>query len=132
MDPKPVERSRPPAYPTRREVLAGAATFVLTGLTECSFCFAAAEGERVSVAPIFEHGEGRGATGCVVISPPVFLSEEEALQIVKEELAKHGVKLAAGPLLKDLRIAPRRTQQIEDDEKSKKVVVDESTPRRCG
>jgi hypothetical protein len=45
------------------------------------------------VAPIFEHGEGRGATGCVVTSPPVFLSEEEALQVIREELAKRGVAL---------------------------------------
>ena len=46
------------------------------------------------VAPIFQHGEGRAATGCVVISPPVFLTEEEALQVIKEELGKHGVSLA--------------------------------------
>ena len=40
------------------------------------------------VAPIFQHGEGRGATGCIVMSPPVFLSEEEALLVVREELGK--------------------------------------------
>jgi hypothetical protein len=45
------------------------------------------------VAPIFEHGEGRGATGCIVLAPPVFLSEEEALQVIREELATHGVTL---------------------------------------
>lgn len=47
--------------------------------------------ERVAaaaiVAPIFEHGEGRGLTGCAVVSPAVFLSEEEALQVVREELS---------------------------------------------
>jgi hypothetical protein len=45
------------------------------------------------VAPIFEHGEGRGADGCVVITPPVFLSEEAALQVIREELAAKGVTL---------------------------------------
>jgi hypothetical protein len=45
------------------------------------------------VAPIFHHGDGRGATGCMVMSPPVFLSEEEALQVVREELASKGVQL---------------------------------------
>jgi hypothetical protein len=45
------------------------------------------------VAPIFSHGEGRGSMGCVVVSPPVFLSEEEGLAIIKEELAKTGVVL---------------------------------------
>jgi hypothetical protein len=46
----------------------------------------APEQERYSVAPVFIHGEGRGATGCVVVSPPVFLSEAEALEIIWEEL----------------------------------------------
>ncbi|MGD9128680.1 MAG: hypothetical protein PVH19_14990, partial [Planctomycetia bacterium] len=50
----------------------------------------------IIVAPLFEHGEGRGAAGCVVVSPPVFLSEEEAMQIIKEELGKHGIKLDKG------------------------------------
>ena len=45
------------------------------------------------VAPIFQHGEGRGATGCIVMSPPVFLSEEEALQVIREEMAAKGVQL---------------------------------------
>jgi hypothetical protein len=45
------------------------------------------------VAPIFEHGEGRGATGCIVSAPPAFLSEEEGLSIIKEELSKKGVQL---------------------------------------
>jgi hypothetical protein len=42
--------------------------------------------ETFSVAPVFIHGEGRGATGCVVVSPPVFLSEAEALDVIWEEL----------------------------------------------
>jgi len=41
-----------------------------------------------AVAPLFVHGEGRGGTGCVMVSPPVFLSEEDARQIITEELAK--------------------------------------------
>ena len=57
------------------------------------------------VAPLFEHGEGRGSTGCVVTTPPVFLSEEEALQVIKEELAKHGVKLGVRLKLMDVVIS---------------------------
>jgi hypothetical protein len=45
------------------------------------------------VAPIFERGEGRGADGCMVMSPPVFLSEEAALQVIREEMAVKGVQL---------------------------------------
>ena len=42
---------------------------------------------------MFQHGEGRGATGCIVMSPPVFLSEEEALQVIREEMTAKGVQL---------------------------------------
>ncbi|PKM05554.1 MAG: hypothetical protein CVV17_03405 [Gammaproteobacteria bacterium HGW-Gammaproteobacteria-7] len=63
------------------------------------------------VAPIFEHGEGRGATGCVVVSPPVFLSEEEAMAVVREELARAGVTLTrAATTLSDVVLPQRRTQ----------------------
>jgi hypothetical protein len=96
MEPKPVDHSRQPSYPTRREVLAGAASFALVGLTGSNFLFADSETGKISVAPIFEHGEGRGATGCVVISPPVFLSEEEGMQILREELAKYKIDLKTG------------------------------------
>lgn len=63
------------------------------------------------VAPIFEHGEGRGATGCVVVSPPVFLSEEEAMAVVREELARAGVTLTrATTSFADVVIPQRRTR----------------------
>jgi hypothetical protein len=108
MEPQAVQQSRTPSYPTRREVLAGAATFAAASLCGRLCVFAATNEGKTIVAPIFEHGEGRGATGCVVVSPPVFLSEEEAMQIVREELAKHGVQLKAGAALKDVRIPVRR------------------------
>jgi hypothetical protein len=43
------------------------------------------------IAPIFVHGDGRGATGCVVMNPPVFLNEEEARQIVETEFKKENI-----------------------------------------
>lgn len=45
---------------------------------------------RVSV-PFFAHGEGRGAYGCVMVAPAVYLSEEEALQIIQEEAEAKGI-----------------------------------------
>ncbi len=47
-----------------------------------------AKAKPVRVAPVFQHGEGRGAFGCEVINPPVFLSEDEARQVINDE-AKH-------------------------------------------
>lgn len=45
------------------------------------------------VAPIFQHGDGRGTAGCLAVNPPVFLSEEEALQVIVEELGRAGVDI---------------------------------------
>ena len=45
------------------------------------------------VAPLFDHGEGRSWFGCVIVTPPVYLSEDEAWQVIDLELAKRGIKL---------------------------------------
>lgn len=42
-------------------------------------------------APVFVHGDGVGAGGCVMIAPPVYLSEEDALDIIITELKKEGL-----------------------------------------
>jgi len=111
MEPKPVQHYAAPKYPTRRDLMLGAAGFLLTDPAGCNDG-GGAEGAKppaggTVVAPIFKHGEGRGATGCVVTAPPVFLSEEEAMQIIREELAKHGVKLGSPMTLNDVKIAAR-------------------------
>lgn len=46
------------------------------------------------VAPLFVHGQGQGSFGCKVITPPVFLSEDEAKAVIREEAAKAGVLFA--------------------------------------
>lgn len=43
-----------------------------------------------NVAPIFAHGDGRGAAGCIVMSPPVFISEDEAMKIILDKLKAEG------------------------------------------
>jgi hypothetical protein len=92
MIPKPTTRLSTPAYPTRREFLAKGTLFLLaTGCGGCSRMDA-----HPVVAPIFEHGEGRAYIGCVSVTSPVFLSEEESLQIIIEELSKEGITLGEG------------------------------------
>lgn len=49
--------------------------------------------DSVKIAPIFAHGEGSGSTGCVVISPPVFISEIEAKELIFKRLKKEGFNL---------------------------------------
>lgn len=50
----------------------------------------------VNVAPLFLHGEGRGAFGCVMVAPPVFLSEEDALAVINEAAEEYGLKFTTG------------------------------------
>jgi hypothetical protein len=130
MEPQPVRQNKTPGYPTRREMLAGAAGFALAGLCGRMCVFAATEEGKTIVAPLFEHGEGRGATGCVVVSPPVFLSEEEAMQIIREELAKKGIRLKASEPLTNVRIPQRfKKQDVVDKgnghESVKETVVED-------
>lgn len=44
-----------------------------------------------TATPIFEHGAGRGSYGCESVAAPVFLSEEEAAQVIREEALLQGV-----------------------------------------
>lgn len=52
--------------------------------------------EKINVAPLFLHGEGRGAFGCVMVAPPVFLSEDDALAVINETAKEYGLKFTAG------------------------------------
>ena len=49
-----------------------------------------------TIAPMLSKAleeDGRGAFGCVAVDPPVFLSENEALNLIEQEFAKAGIKL---------------------------------------
>jgi hypothetical protein len=49
-----------------------------------------------SYIPLFEHGEGTGAVGCVSAVAPQYLSEEEAGEIIRAELLKAGIGSGKG------------------------------------
>ncbi len=55
----------------------------------------------ISVAPLFLHGEGLGAFGCVMVSPPAFLSEDEALSVINGVAKEYGLAFSTqgAPLL---------------------------------
>jgi hypothetical protein len=90
---------------------------------------------RLLVAPLFEHGQGRGSTGCVAISPPMFLSEEEALVIIKEELAKNGVILNKERVtIKDINITPGKYEgfgSFSSKLKDEPLVMDLNDPNKA-
>lgn len=115
MKPHPIRRYRVPRYPAKLQVISdpdlllqhtpptwravpemAGAVALLLAMNETAFGgqdkAAGAPAAAAIVAPVFEHGEGRGVIGCIVVSPPVFLSEEEALQVIQEELGRQGVQ----------------------------------------
>jgi len=47
--------------------------------------------DPVKIARIFSHGDGTGAIGCEVMSPPVFISEDEARKIIFTALKKENL-----------------------------------------
>jgi hypothetical protein len=96
-----LQRHQPPAWRRWPELTGAAGLFLLAGTARLSAADSSPKGSQnpaqakavAIVAPIFQHGEGRGATGCIVMSPPVFLSEQEALQVIREEMAATRVNL---------------------------------------
>lgn len=117
MKPNPVRKYRTPAYPTRLEALADPALLrehlpaawrlkpelagAIAILLAANACVNSSDkgtppsAKAAIVAPIFEHGGGRATAGCMVSAPPVFLSEEEALLVITDELTSAGLKVTA-------------------------------------
>ncbi len=84
-------RSMPERWKGNRYASAALSTLIVFTITACG------RGEQeyitpiekpTAVAPIFEHGDGRGSFGCMSVAPPSFLSEEEAFQVISEEAVK--------------------------------------------
>ncbi len=46
----------------------------------------------VPAVPLFVHGYGRGGFGCVSVNPPVFLSEDEALDVIRQTAEQEGIQ----------------------------------------
>ena len=64
------------------------------------------EAHKGLVAPVFIHGEGTGAYGCIAVTAPFFLSEEEAWEIIKSEAESYkGITFARNtpPVLEDVK-----------------------------
>ncbi len=80
--------------PSRWENSAAVKT-AIAGLAAISLC--GCSQRAGSVAPIFEHGAGTGSLGCVMVAPPVFMSEQEAMAVIRKEAAAAGITLDDTP-----------------------------------
>jgi hypothetical protein len=117
---RPVKRKPAPRYPTRdylrehpelldvvperwrnnRLVLGvlGGAVFLMMAGDALAGDKRTQQNSAARVAPIFNHGTGRGAFGCIAVNPPVFLTEEEARSVVADEAKKAGLTFAPDAL----------------------------------
>lgn len=50
----------------------------------------------LNIAPLFVHGDGMGSFGCVMVAPPAFLSEDEALSVINEVAKDYGLEFSEG------------------------------------
>lgn len=79
----------------------------------------------VKVAPVFIHGEGRGATGCVAVAPPAFLSEAEARQIIEDAFAGAGIVLDKKDLaIPDVTFDKKQVRWEKEKDGSYKEIVE--------
>ena len=58
--------------------------------------------------------DGRGAFGCVAINPPTFMAEDEALDLIEQELKAAGLRLVAHPELPGQGPARARTKPARE------------------
>lgn len=99
---------------------------------------AAAEKAGAVVAPILaealEH-DGRGSFGCVAVSPPSFLAEDEALDLIRAELEAAGLRLRDDAVLEGV-MAPtgpgNDTRGEKGDGRESRVVDDWGNPNQLG
>jgi hypothetical protein len=143
-------RHQPPAWRKWPELTGAAGLFLLADTARLPAADGSPKGSQnpaqtnavAVVAPIFQHGEGRGATGCIVMAPPVFLSEEEALQVIREEMTSRGVKLGTNGLavtgvtlsnwpLKSSVPKPQDTYAASAADPTKKVFVEFISERKA-
>lgn len=143
MQVKPIIKYKFPVYPDREDVLknpellrklpvrwrgntyvaAALSSLLLMTFTACNY-----EKEDVKsvespykgeAAPLFVHGDGRGAFGCSSVAPPAFLSEEEAFSVIAEEAKREGIIFTKdGPTLKNIMV-PKTDTFYEQDKDSK-------------
>jgi len=100
-------RKLPSRWQKNAAVVAAAGLFGAITLTSCGILEPKLDGANsgyspesenfLNVAPVFIHGEGTGSMGCVMIAPPVFLSEQEALAIIKNIAEIEGLNFKAEP-----------------------------------
>jgi hypothetical protein len=96
-------RKLPSRWEKNAAVVAAVGMLGVMSLTSCGILDSKTAGYNpnsenfLNVAPVFVHGEGTGSMGCMMIAPPVFLSEQEAIAIIKSMTEDSGLNFSASP-----------------------------------
>jgi len=92
----------------------------VTGLCSCTVPDAGKqpEAERKTdlSVPLFVHGEGRGSFGCDSVLPPVYLSEDEAAQVIRETAREYGVDFSGKGTVESRKLPYTNVYGVEMDD----------------
>ncbi|MBR4961964.1 MAG: hypothetical protein IKY52_13800 [Clostridia bacterium] len=66
--------------------------------------------------PLFVHGEGRGSFGCDSVLPPVYLSEDEAAQVIRETAREYGVDFSGKGTVESRKLPYTNVYGVEMDD----------------
>jgi hypothetical protein len=122
-DPDLLANHVPPAWLARAEIAGTIGVFLAANVAGCSDKPPPRGSgkpdprlEKVAiVAPIFVHGEGRAADGCSAENFPVYLSEQQALQVITEELSAAGLNMSQQAIQVPDVMIPQRTREWGED-----------------
>jgi hypothetical protein len=148
---RPVQKYPRPAYPTQAEVMndpgllkllprrflakpaviSAMSALVALGLTGCgarpesaanatNMPSGSPAGEILRI-PVFTRGGGRGGYGCVSVAPPVFLSEDEAAQVIKEEAELYGIDFSGNKTLSSVSLPIPELYDFSEDKNELKT-----------
>jgi hypothetical protein len=145
--PEILRRHVPPAWLGRREIAGALGAFLAAGAAGCrdnairgqigtsKHHDESADRQAAIVAPLFEHGDGKGrsryALACVAVAAPIYLPEEEALAVIRDELGKSGVATSPSSIkLNDVVIVGHKWKTVRerDSEKMNVELVEVSGP----
>lgn len=119
-------RALPRRFHARPAVVTALSALISLGLTGCGTpvpeedpepgrTLGRLPAEAVLKIPVFPRGSGRGSYGCVSVAPPVFLSEEEAAQVIREEAELYGLDFSGNKTLSGIKLPVPNLYEFTDE-----------------
>ena len=81
------------------------------------------ERQEPLTVPLFIHGDGRGSFGCDSVLPPVYLSEDEAAQVIRETAREYGVDFSGKGTVESKKLPYTNVYGLETDKTYKGELI---------